>query len=160
MVFVQFRQTPQQEFIMNKFTFPLSIASLLTAVAVNTASAQRYDDRATISVPIPGVRIEERGRDDRDGRGEGRAGYEIERLRGEVRQVRLEIGGSQDRRIRYQFSRVLRATEQLNSEYRRGTIRGWEVRRRAEEIRADLYRVQREVRERGGRGRDRDHDWR
>lgn len=139
---------------MNKFTFSLSIASLLTAVAVNTASAQRYDDRATISVPIPGVRIEERGR---DGRGEARAGYEIERLRGEVRQVRLEIGGSQDRRIRYQFSRVLRATEQLNSEYRRGTIRGWEVRRRAEEIRADLYRVQREVRE---RGRNRDHDWR
>lgn len=76
---------------MNKFAFSLSIASLLAAVAVNTASAQRYDERATISVPIPGVRIEERGR---DGRGESRAGYEIERLRGEERHVRLEIGGS------------------------------------------------------------------
>lgn len=144
---------------MNKTSISLSLVTLLAA-GIGTASAQR----ATISVPVPGVTVERDYRDGRDYRDRDyrddrpdRSRYEIERLNGEVRQVRLEIGNSGDRRIRYMFSRVVRATDRLTYEARRGDMRGWEVRRRAEEIRSDLYRVQRELRMRRD---DRRGDWR
>ena len=141
---------------MNKITASLSLIAIAAGIA--TASAQR----ATISIPVPGVTVEQgdyrdaRDRDYRDERyirddRDGRSRAEVERLNREVRLVRLEIGNSRDRRIRSMFDRVVRATDRLTYQARGGNMRGWEVRRRADDIRAELYRVQRELRMRGGR---------
>ena len=83
-------------------------------------------------------------------RGDGyrRAAYDLERLNREVRAVRLEIGDSRRRHIRDRFHRVVRATEYLNAQFRRGNIRSWEVRRRADEIRGELEPIRRQLRRR------------
>jgi hypothetical protein len=69
-------------------------------------------------------------------------------LNREVREVRAAIGDSRHagQRIRDRFHRVLRATDNLNDQFRRGSIRGSEVRRRADEIRGDLENIRRDLR--------------
>jgi hypothetical protein len=90
-----------------------------------------------------------RGRND-DWRGGRRAriGFEIERLYREVLDVREEIrnAGGGGRRMRAQFHRVIRPTEILRERYRRGQISGWEAQEMVEDLRADLWRVRRELR--------------
>ena len=132
---------------MKKLILPLTIALLGFAGFANTASAQRYDEReAEATYDGPRVSIDlGRGRD--RGRGE-RTAYDLDRLNREVRITREEIrdAGGGGRRVRAMYSQVLRSTDRLNFEYRRGTMRGWEVRRRADEIRSRLAVIRRELR--------------
>jgi hypothetical protein len=141
---------------MKKLAISLSVVALSLGASINDASAQRYrSDRATITVPVPGV-VYRGGRDTR-------VAADLDRLNREVRQVRLEIraAGGGGRRIRAQFDRVVRATDQLSYGFRRGVYGPREVRSRAQQIRAELYQVQREIRFRGDRRDRRDRrDWR
>ncbi|HEX8618665.1 MAG TPA: hypothetical protein VF911_13865 [Thermoanaerobaculia bacterium] len=135
---------------MKKLILPLTIALLGFAGFANTASAQRYDER-DVEANYDGPRVSidlGRGRD----RG-GRAAYDLDRLNREVRIMREEIraAGGGGRRVRAMYSQVLRSTDRLNFEYRRGVIRGWEVRRRADDIRGRLSVIRRELRYRGFR---------
>ena len=84
-------------------------------------------------------------------RGDPRLGYDLERLNREVREVRFEIRAyrGEGRRIRYRFDRVQRATERLNFEYERRLGSPWQLRRRIEQVRAELYDIRRDLRFRG-----------
>jgi hypothetical protein len=136
---------------MKKLTLALSLA-LLAGFGATTATAQRYDAR----VDIPRIANPDREVDVRDERGRGdwgrRSRYELERLNAEVVQVRREIGNLRDGRIRERFSRVRRATDRLNYAFENRMIRGWEVNRRADEIRSELNVIRRELRARYGLG--------
>lgn len=136
---------------MKKLTLALSLALLASASLATKASAQRYDTR----IDVPGVIRVERG-DDRRFRGdwEGRTRRDLDRLNYEVRQVRLEIGNLRDWRIRERFHRVRREADRLNYAFERRVMPGWEIRRRADEIRLDLNWIRRELRMRysGPRG--------
>ena len=137
---------------MKRLTITLSAALLsLTAMAGNV-SAQGYDrrvDAARVAVAEGRAYRSERDNWNR-GDGDRRASQDLDRLNREVREVRVAIGDSHrtGQRIRDRFRRVLTATEHLNARFRRGDIRGWEVRRRADEIRGDLERVRRDLRRR------------
>jgi hypothetical protein len=137
---------------MKKLILSFSLALLAFAGVATNASAQRYDPRVDVSrLAVDEARVYRGGHDERDWRGgEGRAIAELERLNAEVRQVRALIGDSRSvsQRIRDRYRRVKESTESLNYQFRRGNIRGWEVRRRAEEIRLDLERIRRELRTR------------
>lgn len=120
-------------------------------VLVGTAaqvSAQKYDSRVDVSRLANEESRTFRGDRDRDR--DGSAAANLERLNREVRQVRNAIGDSRRGmgRIRERFHRVVRATDFLNDQFRRGRIRGWEVRRRADAIRADLDDIRRDLRAR------------
>lgn len=150
---------------MKKLLLSLTLLALSFAGA-NNLSAQGYDPRVDISrnaadqdrayrgrgddeIVDPDDRRD--GRDLRDGR-DGRASGEIDRLMREVYQLRREIGDSRDRRIRARFHNVIESSERLRSSYQRGRIRGWEVRRRGDEIRSEMFRIRQEMRARfGGR---------
>ena len=133
-------------------SFSLTLLAL-TAIAGNS-SAQGYDQR--VDAARAAADEGRSNRPDRDdwnrggGRGNRRAAYDLDRLTREVRAVRVEIGDSRrvGRRVRDRFRRVLRATDYLNDQFRRGELRGWEVRRRADEIRAELERIRFELRSR------------
>jgi hypothetical protein len=136
---------------MKKLTLALSLALLASAGLTTDAMAQRYDTR----IEIPGVVNIERdyGRGGRGGRGgdwAGRTARDLERLNYEVRQVRMEIGDLRDGRIRDRFRRVRRAADQLNYAFEERAMPGWEIRRRAEDIRAELNWIRRELRMRYG----------
>lgn len=133
---------------MKKLTLALSIALLASAACATNASAQRYDARIDVARTVDPEREFRRGGD--WGR---RTRAELDRLEYEVRQVRAEIGNLRDGRIRERFHRVRRATDRLNYAFDRGMARGWEVRRRADEIRAELWAIRRELRARYGGGR-------
>ncbi len=130
---------------MKKIALSLSLIAVGLTGFTAAASAQRYDDRPSISIPVPRVVAREiRG---------NRVARELDELNYEVRRVRLEIraAGGGGRRIRYEFDRVVRATDQLNAGFRRGVYGRREVRVRAQQIRAELYRIQRDLRVRGSR---------
>jgi Ni/Co efflux regulator RcnB len=143
---------------MKKLILPLTLALLGFAGFANTASAQRYPERE-VEGAYDGPRVSvdlDRGRDwdrDRDRDRGGRSAYDLDRLNREVRIMREEIraAGGGGRRVRAMYSQVLRSTDRLNFEYRRGAIRGWEVRRRGDEIRSRLSVIRRELRFRGVR---------
>ncbi|MBA2269361.1 MAG: hypothetical protein H0W20_02035 [Chthoniobacterales bacterium] len=131
---------------MKKIARSLSLIAVGLAGFTANASAQRpYDDRPSISIPVPRV-VAREIRDNRVAR-------ELDELNYEVRRVRLEIraAGGGGRRIRYEFHRVVRATDRLNAGFRRGVYGRREVRVRAQQIRAELYRIQRDLRVRGSR---------
>lgn len=139
---------------MKKLTLALSLAALACAGLTTDAAAQRYDTR----IDVPAVITVERGdRGDRGFRGdsEGRTRRDLDRLNYEVRQVRAEIGGLRDGRIRARFHRVRSAADRLNYAFDRRILRGWEIRRRADEIRAELDDIRRDLRIRHGGGRPR-----
>jgi len=131
-------------------TLPIACSfALLAAVSLATnTSAQRYDARIDVPRIVNPERYNER--DLRGGDWGRRARSEIDRLNGEVAQVRREIGNNRNPRILERFRRVRIATERLNYAFQRRAIRGWEVRRRADEIRGELDRVRRELRGRYG----------
>ena len=135
---------------MKKLTFALSLALLASAGFATNADAQRYDPRIDVRATVnPGREF------DRDIRGggdwEGRTRRDLDRLNYEVRQVRVEIGNSRNGRIRERFSRVRRATDRLNYAFERRIMRGWEIRQRADAIRAELNDIRRDLRIRYGR---------
>ncbi len=143
---------------MKKLTLALSLALLASAGLSTTATAQRYDAR----IEVPGVVNVDReygrgGRGDWGGRGEwgGRTRRDLDRLNYEVRQVRMEIGNLRDGRIRERFYRVRRATDRLNYAFEERAMPGWEIRRRADDIRDQLDWIRRELRMRYGGGRPR-----
>ena len=133
---------------MKKIALSLSLIAVGLTAFTSTASAQRYyNDRPSIGLRVPRV-VAREFRDHRVSR-------ELDELSHEVRRVRQEIryAGGGGRRIRSQFDRVIRATDQLNVGYRRGVYGPGEVRMRIQQIRRELYRIERELRVRGGGGR-------
>ena len=130
---------------MKKLALSLAIVAAGLSMFAADASAQR------IVVETPGV-----GLLPGSGRGDRRAGYELDRLNREIQQVRFEIRAyrGEGRRIRYRFDRVLRGAERVNYEYSRRLAPPYETRRRIEQLRAELYAIREDLRFRGDR-RDR-----
>lgn len=142
---------------MKKLILPLSLVLLGFTTIATTASAQRYDaevryegeQRFEGEERYEGRRgraqiVVQRGRD-------GRLGYDLERLNRQLRIVRGDLRAyGAGRRIRAEYYQIARETERLNYQFRRAPRRGWEMRRRVEQLRSDLFRLQQEVRSRRG----------
>ncbi|MDQ6859884.1 MAG: hypothetical protein M3032_01825 [Verrucomicrobiota bacterium] len=93
------------------------------------------------------------------GDGENRGRIELDRLNGDIARLRRELGNTPDGRIRSRYRELRQQAERLNFDFNRGRIRSWEVRRRADEIRSQLYDLRRAANSRyGDRDRDRDRD--
>lgn len=125
---------------MKKLALFLAVAAAGLTLFGSDAFAQR------IIVETPGPRL-----GFGDGRGDRRVGYELDRMNREVRQVRYEIRSfrGEGRRIRWRFERVQRAADRLNYEYDRRLSSPWQIRRRIEQVRAELDDIRRDLRFRG-----------
>ena len=132
---------------MKKLSLFLTVAAAGLTMFATDASAQR------VVVETPGGRIVAGGRG-----GDRRVGYDLDRLNRDVRQVRFEIRAyrGEGRRIRWRFDRVLRATDRLNYEYERRISSPWQIRRRIDQVRAELYEIRQDLRVRGDRRFDDD----
>ena len=130
---------------MKKLGLSLTIIAAGLSMVAADATAQR------IVVETPGGRVIAGGRG-----GDRRVGYEIDRLNRDIQQVRAEIRvyGGEGRRIRYRFDRVLRGADRVNYEYSRRLVPPFEIRRRVEQLRGELYAIREDLRFRGDR-RDR-----
>jgi hypothetical protein len=134
---------------MKKLALILTVAAAGLTIFASDVSAQR------IVVETPGGRL---GIGDRGG--DRRVGYDLDRLNREVRQLRYEIRRSDGgRRAWYRFERVQRATERLTYEYDRRAASPWQIRRRIEQVRAEIYDIREDLRNRAGR-RGYDEDYR
>ena len=133
---------------MKKLALALTIVAAGLSMFAADASAQR------IVVETPGGRVVAGGAG-----GGRRAGYELDRLNRELQQVRFELRTYRGRvpRIRYRFDRVLRAADRVNYQYNRRLVPAFEIRRRVEQLRAELYAIREDLRFRGDR-RDRWND--
>jgi hypothetical protein len=133
---------------MKKLALFLTVAAAGLTMFASDAAAQR------IVVQTPGARLGLGG--------DRRVGYDLDRLNREVRQVRFEIRSfrGEGRRIRWRFDRVLRATDRLNYEYDRRLAPPWQIRRRIEQVRGELYEIREDLRYRGDRRFERERDWR
>ena len=129
---------------MKKLALILTVAAAGLTIFASDASAQR------IVVETPGGRlgIGERG-------GDRRVGYDLARLNREVRQLRFEIRAyrGEGRRIRWRYERVERAAERLSYEYDRRISSPWQIRRRIEQLRSEIYDIRGDMRDRGDRPR-------
>ncbi len=134
---------------MKKLIVSFSVVLLGLTAFASTASAQRIEAR----IDGPAI-VVERGR---GGYRDGRLANDIERLNREVRRTRedIRLAGGGGRRIRAEFQRVNIATSRLNEQFRRGIGERWELRRRADQIRVELDRIQQRLRNRDDR-----RDWR
>ena len=132
---------------MKKLALILAMAAAGLAMVPGDASAQR------IVVETPGPRLGLGHPGDR------RIGNDLERLNREVRQLRHELrsfrGG---RRMWFRYERVQRSAERLNYEYDRRVSSPWQIRRRIEQVRAEIYAIREELRDRGGRPRYEEDD--
>ena len=126
---------------MKKLALILTVAAAGLTMFASDASAQR------IVLDTPAVRL---GFHDRGG--DRRIGYDLERLNREVRQLRYELrayrGG---RRMWYRYERVERASERLNYQYDRRVSSPWQIRRRIDQVRAEIYDIREDLRDRGDR---------
>ena len=126
---------------MKKLTLFLTVAAASLTIFAADASAQR------IVVETPGgrLRVGERG-------GDRRVAYDLERLNREIRQLRNEVRGHRGgRRMWLRYERVQRAAERLNYEYDRRMSSPGQVRRRIDQVRAEIYDIRQDLRDRGGR---------
>jgi hypothetical protein len=132
---------------MKKLIIPYSVVALALAGIATSVSAQRYDPRIDVARLAADDSRTYRGDSDQH---DGRATAEIDELYRELRHARNAIGDSrsvgQHLRDRYHWAKE--ATDRLNYQYQRGTIRGWEVRNRAAEIRVRLDEIRRDLRNR------------
>ena len=133
---------------MKTLTITLSATLLALAAMTGNASAQSNDRRVDAARFAADEGRTYRTDNWNRGDGDSRAANDLDRLNREVRAVRSAIENSRSpgRRIRDRFHRVVQETDRLNAQFRRGNIRGWEVRRRADEIRSDLDRIRRDLR--------------
>lgn len=127
----------------------------LPLILLGFAGTATAEPRATVEARVDASRLaadENRTyRGDRDGRDWDRSGHsadDLARLNREVRQVRAMIDNTRNvgPRIRERFHRVARSTDYLNEQFRRGGIRGGELRRRADALREDLEGIRRAFR--------------
>jgi hypothetical protein len=132
---------------MKKLILPFSLVALALSALATNVSAERTDSRVDVSRLAAEDARTYRGDHDRHGH-DGRAAAEIDQLYRDLRQVRYAIGDSRSvgQRIRDQYRMAKESTDRLNYQYKRGTIRGWEVRNRASEIRVRLNRIRAELR--------------
>ena len=136
---------------MKKLALILSVAAAGLTMFASDASAQR------IVVETPGARL---GIGDR---GDRRVAYDLDRLNREVRQLRFEVRAyrGEGRRIRWRYDRVQRETDRLNYEYDRRVSPPWQIRRRIEQVRAEVYDIRADMRDRRDRrGYDDGPRWR
>jgi hypothetical protein len=129
-------------------TLKLTTSTLLLALTAfaGTASAQNNERRVDAARGAAEEGRNYRHESDDWNHVERRTAYIIDRLNRDVRELRLEIGNYKGQYIRDRFHRVVKATEYLNAQFRRGELRGWDARRRADEIEDELERVRREFR--------------
>lgn len=130
---------------MKKLAVTLSILAL-TIAGGTTGSAQDYlyEDEA------PGISIQVQ----REGAGLGRgrnaraAAFELQHLNRELQRTRedMRMSGFVDRRIRWRFQRIARASADLNAGYRRGVYRPREVWSQAQQLRSELREIRRSLR--------------
>ena len=134
---------------MKKLTLFLTVAAASLTMFAADASAQR------IVVETPGTRA----RLGLGHPGDRRVGYDLDRLNREVRQLRNELrayrGG---RRMWFRYERVQRSAERLNYEYDRRMSSPWQVRRRIEQVRAEIYDIREDLRDRADRPRYYEND--
>ena len=125
---------------MKKLAVILSIAAAGVSLFAADASAQR------IIVETPGRLVASHS-------GGGRAAYDLDRLNREVRQVRYEIRAyrGEGRRIWARYGQVQRAADRLNYEFDRRLSPPWQIRRRIEQVRAEIYAIREDLRYRGDR---------
>ena len=135
---------------MKKLGLILTVAAAGLSIFTSEASAQR------IVVETPGAVLGIPNRGDR------RVGYDLDRLNREIRQARFEVRAfrGEGRRIRFRLERVERAASRLNYEYDRRISSPWQIRRRIEQLRAELDDIRRDLRVRGDRRYDEGPRWR
>jgi hypothetical protein len=136
---------------MKKQILSFSLVLLaLTAMASAQGNDRRVDAARVTANEGRSQRPDQNSWNRPDTQSDRRAAHELDRLNRDVRAVRVAIRNSRHvgSRTRDRFRRVVRATDFLNQQFRRGNIRGWEVRRRADEIRRDLDRIRWELRRR------------
>jgi len=123
---------------MKKLALLLTVTAAGLSMFAADASAQR------IVVETPASRLAVRDRD-------GRVGYELERLNREIRQARYEVRTfrGEGRRIRFRLERVERAASRLNYEHQRRLSSSSQLRRRIDQVRAELNDIRRDLRVRG-----------
>ena len=131
---------------MKKSIISFSLAVLIAAGVANV-SAQRTDAR------LDTAQIVNESRDyhhnDWQGGRDRRLGADIDRLNRRLQDVRYDLRRyNASRWLRNDFYRVEQRINRLTAEYRRGLRNRWELSRRAEELRSDLYRIQRDIRNR------------
>ena len=136
---------------MKKLALILTVAAAGLTTFAADASAQR------IVVETPGARL---GLGDRGG--DRRVGYDLDRLNRELRQLQFEIRAyrGEGRRIRWRFDRVQRAADRLNYEYQRRISSPWQIRRRIEQVRAEIHDIRGDMRDRRDRRFDDGPRWR
>ncbi len=134
---------------MKNSIFALSLAALVTAGFAQNAAAQRYDTRRDVPAIINADRA--RNGEYRGEEWEQRSRLELDRLNADVADLRREIGGLRDNRIRDRFHNVRRATDQLNYAINHHELRGGEARKRIQRIRGELDEVRSQLRARYGR---------
>ena len=125
---------------MKKLGLILTVAAAGLSMFATEASAQR------IVVETPGGRVVAGGRG-----GDRRVGYELDQLNREIRQARSEVRAfrGEGRRIRFRLERVERAAGRLNYEYERRISSSGQIRRRIQQLRAELDDIRRDLRVRG-----------
>ena len=124
---------------MKKLGLVLTVAAAGLTMFAADVSAQR------IVVETPGARLGIARP------GDSRVGYDLQRLNREVRQLRFDIRRSGGRRAWYRYERVQRAAERLNYEYNRRLSSRWQIRRRIDQVRAEIYDIRGDLRRRGDR---------
>ncbi len=83
--------------------------------------------------------------------GDWRASNSLHHLNRELRDVELIASRRAGLRARGRLTRIARATDRLNYEYRRRLTRSWLIHRRAEALRAELRAIRNGLRGRGWR---------
>ncbi len=127
---------------MKRFILTFSLAAL---AFIGTAWAQ-HDTRVDAARFAEEQNREYRGdnenRSDREfGRENARAGYEIERLNQEVRELRYQVSKNGSRHIRGRFQQLEQDTDRLTALYRQHRLRSEEARQRAFDLRRDVSHI-------------------
>ncbi|HEV3409924.1 MAG TPA: hypothetical protein VG095_06505 [Chthoniobacterales bacterium] len=132
---------------MNKQILTLSLALIGVAAFAGSGFAQGYPPRVDAARFAVETTREYRGdrafQADRDfGREHARTGYLIERLNREVRRLGWELRRSgAGPRLHQRYDLLHRNADRLTAHHLRGRIRGWEARRRADQLLAEAHRI-------------------
>ena len=130
------RRRGAKELNVKRFTLFLSIAAMGASLIASEAHAQR------IFVERPGASVGIRYA------GDSRAANSLRHLNDELRQAQFEVRRfrGEGRRIRYSLGRIAGATDRLNFQYNKRRVRPWVIHRRAEQLRAEVRAIRRDLR--------------
>jgi hypothetical protein len=143
--FLRQKKVNRKEQLMKKSIISFSLALLMAGGIATRVSAARTDAR------VDTAQIVNESRDyhnnDWHGGRDRRLGADIDRLNRRLHEVRYDLRRyNASRSLRNDFYRVEQRVNRLTAEYRRGLRNRREISRRAEDLRSDLYRIQRAIR--------------